>query len=104
MRVHLETMNKQCGYEGRGCGEDVQIHLCTMSKQCGNKGGRMRRVCVGAPVHNEQTVREPRARPAARGPTSLNQMRRMCEGTPVHYAQTVREGDAASVCGYAGTL
>jgi hypothetical protein len=58
VRVHLETMNKQCGYEGRGCGEDVQIHLCTMSKQCGNKGGRMRRVCKGAPVHFGQTVRE----------------------------------------------
>ena len=34
-------------------------------------------------------------------------MRRVCKDTPVnyeHYEQTVREEDAASVCGYTGTL
>ena len=28
----------------------------------------------------------------------------MCAGTPVHHEQTVRKADAASVCGYTGTL
>ncbi len=35
---------------------------------------------------------------------SGRRMRRVCEGILVHDEQTVRDGDAASVCGYTGTI
>ena len=66
--LHRYIMSKQ-GYER------------TVQERVGKPGRRMRRVCIGTPVHYEQTVRERVARPGRR-------MRQVCTGTPVQYEQT----------------
>jgi len=116
VRVHRYTISRQAG------------------NWCGVwPGRRMRRAharpCTSTPVHYEQAVREENAasvcgctgtlRASSQGGecgecvwvhryTMSNQsgkrMRRVCAGTPVHYERTAREEDAASVCGYTGTL
>ena len=86
-------------------------------------------MCAGIPVRYEQPVREEiaasvcgytgtlwanshgggsgecaRVHRYTMGKQPGRRMRRVCKGTPVHYGQIVREEDAASVCGYIGTL
>ena len=87
LRVHRYTMSRQSGVEwpgqGGGCDEGVWVHRYTTSKQSGR---RMRRVCAGAAVHYQQTVRAP--------PVLCQQKQHGVSvyrsGTAVHYQQTVR--------------
>ena len=124
--VYKYTGTLRASSQGGECGECVWVHRYTMSNQSGK---RMRRVCAGTPVHYERTAREEDAASVC-GYTGTLQassqegecgecvqvhrytmskqsgrgMWRVCAGTPVHYEQTVREENAASVCGYTGTL